>query len=74
MAVGLAACTPSGTGQPAPSATVSAVPSASTAPATVPPVAAGASVPDVVEQLEPSVVTVRVGDGLGSGVVYRPDT
>ena len=73
MAVGLAACTPSGTGQPAPSATVSAVPSASTAPATVPPVTAGASVPDVVEQLEPSVVTVRVGDGLGSGVVYRPD-
>ncbi|MFR9805967.1 S1C family serine protease [Pseudonocardia sp. RS010] len=28
---------------------------------------------DVVARLEPSVVTVRVGSGLGSGVVYRPD-
>jgi S1-C subfamily serine protease len=27
----------------------------------------------VVARLEPSVVTVRVGSGLGSGVVYRPD-
>lgn len=28
---------------------------------------------DVVERVSPSVVTVRVGDGVGSGVVLRPD-
>ena len=29
--------------------------------------------PQVVERLSPSVVTVRAGEGLGSGVVYKPD-
>ena len=28
---------------------------------------------DVVSRLEPSVVTIKTGDGLGSGVVYRAD-
>ena len=28
---------------------------------------------DVVARLSPSVVTVRAGDGIGSGVVYQPD-
>ncbi|EIV91469.1 S1C family serine protease [Frankia sp. QA3] len=38
-----------------------------------PPAAAGALsvVPDVVADVEPSVVTILVGDGLGSGIVYR---
>ena len=31
------------------------------------------SLPDVVERLSPSVVTVRTAAGSGSGVVYRPD-
>lgn len=31
------------------------------------------SLPDLVAQVEPSVVTVRVPSGLGSGVVYRGD-
>ncbi|WP_372517742.1 S1C family serine protease [Frankia tisae] len=40
-----------------------------------PPAAAGALsvVSDVVADVEPSVVTVLVGDGLGSGIVYRSD-
>lgn len=32
-----------------------------------------ASVPEVVERLSPSVVTIFTGQGLGSGVVYRGD-
>ena len=32
-----------------------------------------AVVPDLVERLEPSVVTIFTGSGLGSGVVYRSD-
>lgn len=35
--------------------------------------APAASTADVVARLTPSVVTVRTGKGLGSGVVYRPD-
>lgn len=31
------------------------------------------SIPQIVKNLEPSVVTVRTQDGLGSGVVYRAD-
>jgi serine protease Do len=61
VALALAGCTGTGAGQTAPSATA-----APTTSGPVPPLA-GASVPDVVEQLEPSVVTVHVGDGLGSG-------
>ena len=36
--------------------------------------AAGRSIPDVVEIVEPSVVTVTAGESQGSGVVYRKDT
>ncbi|MFG1924942.1 S1C family serine protease [Cryptosporangium sp. NPDC048952] len=36
--------------------------------------AAGTSIPDVVEIVEPSVVTVTAGRSQGSGVVYRKDT
>lgn len=68
VAVCLAGCTATGTGQGAPS---TAAPS--TSGATSPPLPAGTSMADVVEQLEPSVVTVNVPGGLGSGVVYRPD-
>lgn len=32
-----------------------------------------ARIPDIVERVEPSVVTIAAGDGLGSGVVYEPD-
>jgi serine protease Do len=46
-------------------------PTTSTAPA--PPPAATASLPDIVERLTPSVVTVNATLGSGSGVVYRPD-
>lgn len=64
LAAGLAACTaPAPVGAP-------------TTPVPLPePVGAPAApgVADVVERLAPSVVTVRTGDGLGSGVVYRPD-
>ncbi|MGQ0574203.1 MAG: S1C family serine protease [Pseudonocardia sp.] len=55
---------------------VAATACAPAAPAQPPPAAppAGAStLPDVVERLAPSVVTVRTGTGAGSGVVYRPD-
>ncbi|MEU0528995.1 S1C family serine protease [Amycolatopsis tolypomycina] len=51
-------CT-SGSGAP-PSASASAAPTA-------------AALPDVVSRLEPSVVTIRVDGGLGSGVVLKPD-
>jgi serine protease Do len=33
----------------------------------------GQSVPDVVQRIEPQVVTVRTSKGLGSGIVYRSD-
>lgn len=33
----------------------------------------GRSVPDIVQRVEPQVVTVRTQNGLGSGIVYRPD-
>ncbi|GAA0245423.1 hypothetical protein GCM10009539_33490 [Cryptosporangium japonicum] len=39
-----------------------------------PSAAAGTSIPDVVEIVEPSVVTVTAGRSQGSGVVYRKDT
>jgi serine protease Do len=69
VAVCLAGCTATGTDRTAPPAATSS-PTAS-APGRLP--ATGASMADVVEQLEPSVVTVNVPNGLGSGVVYRPD-
>jgi serine protease Do len=53
--------------------TVTAVePPAPPAPTTQPGPVAG-STADIVARLAPSVVTVRTGQGTGSGVVYRPD-
>lgn len=63
LAVGLTACTTPPAAAP-------------TAPVPLPePVVepAAPGVADVVERLAPSVVTVRTANGLGSGVVYRPD-
>ena len=54
---------------PTPRAPAPAAPGAS-GPA---PAGPAADVADVVARLAPSVVTVRVGPGVGSGVVYRPD-
>ena len=36
-------------------------------------VAATADIPSIVRKLEPSIVTVYVGQGLGSGIVYKAD-
>jgi S1-C subfamily serine protease len=36
-------------------------------------VAAAADIPSIVRKLEPSIVTVYVGQGLGSGIVYKAD-
>jgi len=62
----LAACSSStnsgSTGTPAP-------PAGSTAPVT----AAGADLPTLVRQVEPSVVTVLTDGGVGSGIVYKAD-
>jgi S1-C subfamily serine protease len=62
----LAACSSStnsgSTGTPA-------APTGSTAPAAV----AGADIPALVRQVEPSVVTVLTQNGLGSGIVYKDD-
>jgi serine protease DegQ len=62
----LAACSSStnsgSTGTPA-------APAGSTAPVT----AAGADLPSLVRQVEPSVVTVLTERGLGSGIVYKAD-
>lgn len=44
-----------------------------TAPRAVAPAEADAGFADVVDRIGPSVVTVQVGDGVGSGVVLRPD-
>jgi S1-C subfamily serine protease len=37
------------------------------------PVCRGKAITDVVQQVEPSVVTIRTRQGLGSGIVYRKD-
>ena len=69
----LTGCTATGSVAAPPTATAgppSSAPSSAGPPPTGSPGAAGRSVADVVEQLEPSVVTVRGGDGLGSGVVW----
>ncbi|MDX3191797.1 trypsin-like peptidase domain-containing protein [Streptomyces sp. MN03-5084-2B] len=42
-------------------------------PSNAPSAAPAGNVPDLVEQLGPSVVTVTVANGLGSGVVLKPD-
>lgn len=46
---------------------------ATTAPAPSAPASSPSSLPDIIAQVEPSVVTVMVPQGLGSGVVYRGD-
>ena len=48
---------------------IPAAPTGSTAPVT----AAGADLPALVRQVEPSVVTVLTESGVGSGIVYKPD-
>ena len=57
------------------SATAPAPPAPPSAPPVAPadPVATASTLPDVVERLSPSVVTVRTQGGVGSGVVYKPD-
>jgi serine protease Do len=62
LALGATACSVPPVGDPPP-------PPAAPAPALPVPTDAA----DVVEQLAPSVVTIRVGLGVGSGVVFRPD-
>lgn len=66
-ALAAAACTAPAPAPPAPPSATAPAPPAATAPAP----ASWAA--DVVERLAPSVVTVRTGSGVGSGVVYRPD-
>jgi S1-C subfamily serine protease len=51
------------------STSTTAAPTNSTAPVT----AAGADLPALVRQVEPSVVTVLTESGLGSGIVYKAD-
>jgi len=76
-AVALAGCSGSsddaaGASSPSPSASTGTV-----ADAVQPPgreVCHGRTVPQMVRDVEPSVVTVRTQNGLGSGIVYRKDT
>ena len=53
--------------------TTSNQPPAATSPSSTPIAAPAGNLPDLVEQLGPSVVTVTVSNGLGSGVVLKPD-
>jgi S1-C subfamily serine protease len=62
MPLTLAGCT--GDDQPTPATT-------SAASASVVPAVGSSNLPDVIARVEPSVVTVLVGEGLGSGVVFR---
>jgi serine protease Do len=72
-----AACTADPVAEPRPADTAAPAPAAPVPPATGAPdgpAAGGApDTADVVARLAPSVVTVRTGEGGGSGVVYRPD-
>lgn len=76
LVAGLSAgCSDSSTGTPsaASSAPSSAAPSASGPPAAAGGAGSLAQVPSVAAKLQPSVVTVLVGGGIGSGVVYSAD-
>lgn len=86
VAVSAAACTgtsPISRAQSSPSSTPSATGSAGASPSgsasgspSLGAVAAGAGsaqIPDIAARLQPSVVTIFVGQGLGSGVVYTAD-
>ena len=86
VAVSVAACTgtsPISRAQSSPSSTPSATGSAGASPSgsasgspSLGAIAAGAGsaqIPDIAARLQPSVVTIFVGQGLGSGVVYTAD-
>lgn len=86
VAVSAAACTgtsPISRAQSSPSSTPSATGSAGASPSgsasgspSLGAIAAGAGsaqIPDIAARLQPSVVTIFVGQGLGSGVVYTAD-
>ncbi|MBQ1047733.1 trypsin-like peptidase domain-containing protein [Micromonospora sp. C51] len=62
MLIATASCTADGGG-------AATAPTAASTAAPVP--AAAADLPQIVARLQPSVVTVRVGQGIGSGVVFR---
>ncbi len=78
VAVVLAGCTGASVGG---SSSSTSAPSSSTAAGTLrtaatpsaPVVCRGKSVPQIVQEVQPSVVTVRTPKGLGSGIVYRRD-
>ena len=61
------------------STTTTTAPAATAAPPTSPPAAAPGppeatpTIPDLVRQVEPSVVTVLTEKGVGSGIVYKDD-
>ena len=69
-AVVLSACTGS---QPTPPPSESTTPAAAQSATPAPAPAADGSIPDLVENLAPSVVTIFTEGGLGSGVVYSED-
>jgi S1-C subfamily serine protease len=82
-AVALAGCSGSsggatGTSSPSPSPSASTTTAGGSVTQAVQPpgreVCHGRTVPQVVRDIEPSVVTVRTQKGLGSGIVYRKDT
>ncbi|MGQ0481626.1 MAG: S1C family serine protease [Pseudonocardia sp.] len=78
LALALATATGCAAGGPAaaPPSPAVAPPAAAPAPPTAvqaPPGGPSTSYADLVERLEPSVVTVRTDGGQGSGVVFRPD-
>ena len=58
-----------------PSATATASPSVSSSGRAPTPRAGGATdrIPEIIRAVEPSVVTIFTAQGLGSGVIYRPD-
>jgi len=68
LAVATAAgCTGSSSTPPAPATPTASTAGAGGAPGT------GGDIPALVKQVEPSVVTVITGKGLGSGIIYKPD-
>ncbi|WP_299560307.1 trypsin-like peptidase domain-containing protein [uncultured Mycolicibacterium sp.] len=74
LAAALTAAGCAGTGRQ-PGATTTSAPTETVTTTAAAPAPSGpaAGFADVVERLSPSVVTVRQGDGVGSGVVLRPD-
>jgi len=66
-AVAAAGCTGSSSTPPAPATPAPSTAGAGGAPGT------GGDIPALVKQVEPSVVTVITGKGLGSGIIYKPD-